>query len=236
LFHRGVNTFLALSNEESYPGARALRKYEKKLARLQRQLARKQRFSANWKKMKARIARLHQKIARVRHDAIDKLSTNLANNHAVIVLEDLRVVNMTASAKGTPEKPGKNVKQKASLNRAILDGGWSEFVRTLSYKLTRRGGRLLEVPAHYTSQRCAGCGHVEEANRKTVDLFVCQSCGHTKNAHTQAADNILARALEKYEQELREQYPKLDLWSSPPGDTSSETATADAVPVEASGV
>lgn len=101
---------------------------------------------------------------------------------------------MSASAKGTAEQPGRKVKQKAGLNRAILDQGWSMFRAMLAYKLADRGGRLIEVPAAYTSQTCPVCGHVHPDNRKSQAAFVCVVCGHQANADTNAAINILRRA------------------------------------------
>ena len=101
---------------------------------------------------------------------------------------------MSASAKGSAEQPGRRVKQKAGLNRAILDQGWGMFRAMLAYKLADRGGRLVEVSAAYTSRTCPVCGCVDAANRKTQADFVCVACGHAANADTNAAINILRRA------------------------------------------
>jgi putative transposase len=97
---------------------------------------------------------------------------------------------MTASAKGTAESPGRNVKQKAGLNKSILDQGWGEFSRQLEYKQSWRGGWVLYVNPAYTSQTCSQCGHVAPDNRKSRELFVCENCGHTANADVNAAINI----------------------------------------------
>jgi len=95
--------------------------------------------------------------------------------------------------KGRPvERPGKKVRQKAGLNRAILDQGWAEFRRQLEYKCAARGGAVVPVPAAYTSQTCNHCGHVAADNRPTQARFACVACGHTENADINAAKNILA--------------------------------------------
>ena len=88
------------------------RKHEKKLAALQRKLAKRTKFSANWQKLKARIQRLHRKIANVRNDFLHKATTAISKNHAVVVIEDLTVRNMSRSASGTLETPGKMCVQK----------------------------------------------------------------------------------------------------------------------------
>ena len=112
----------------------ALKKNLKKLSFEQKRLARMTKFGKNWHKQKERIAKLHQHIANIRKDFLEKLSLKLCKNHAVIVREDLKIKNMTASAKGTAEEPGSRVKQKSGLNRAILDQGWGLFFAKLEWK------------------------------------------------------------------------------------------------------
>ena len=122
-------------------------------------------------------------------------STTISQNHAVIVVEDLKVSNMSKSAKGTVDEPGKKVAQKSGLNKAILDQGWGMFRTMLEYKQLWRGGMVIAVPPAYTSQRCAECGHVSPENRVVQALFSCVACGHTDHADVNAARNILAAGL-----------------------------------------
>jgi putative transposase len=68
---------------------------------------------------------------------------------------------MTASAKGTVDNPGRTVRQKAGLNRAILEQGWSGFATLLAYKLDERGGTLTVVPASHSAQECFSCGTID---------------------------------------------------------------------------
>lgn len=187
---RGVKRFITLSDGTSYEPLGEFRKMERQLATEQRKLARKVKRSKNWRKQKERITRLHIRIADARSDYLHKVSSEVSKNHAVVVLEDLQVKNMTASAKGKSEAPGKNVKQKAGLNKSILDQGWGEFGRQLEYKQVWRGGWVLYVPAAYTSQTCSQCNHASPDNRKSQELFVCENCGHTANADENAAINI----------------------------------------------
>jgi putative transposase len=157
-----------------------------------RSMSRKVKFSANWKKAKERVARLYEKAANRRKDCLHKLTTRLSKNHATVVVEDLKVLQMTKSAKGTVESPGKNVKQKSGLNKAILDQGWGELARQLAYKCEWSGGRFIKVPPHYTSQTCRVCDFAFAGNRLSQSEFVCLWCGHEEHADVNAAKNILA--------------------------------------------
>jgi putative transposase len=171
---------------------KALARQQRRLKRLQRSVSRKKKRSANCKKAIHRLGALHRRIARQREDWLHKLTTQLAAQHPVIAIEDLRVAAMSASAKGTASEPGANVAQKAALNRSILDAAWGEFRRQLDYKLAAVGGQLIAVPPAYTSQTCSACGHVHKGNRPSQALFLCLACGHAENADTNAAKNILA--------------------------------------------
>ena len=118
------------------------------------------------------------------------ITTDLARRFDVIRLEKLNVKSMTRTARGTVEAPGTNVRQKAGLNRSILDKGWASFAQRLEYKAT---GRVEYVPAAYTSQRCSICGHVASENRKSQAVFACVACtAGPCNADVNAARNIAA--------------------------------------------
>ena len=189
----GVANFAALSSGITYAPLNAYRKHQARLARAQRALARKVKFSANWRRQKRKIQRLHHKIACCRQDFLHKTSTAISENQAVVFIEDLQVRNMSRSAAGTQEQPGRHVRAKAGLNTSILDQGWGEFVRQLDYKLGWKGGMLVKVPPQHTSQTCSACGHVSPDNRPTQAVFHCRACGHTEHADTNAAKNIRAR-------------------------------------------
>jgi putative transposase len=190
---RGVAVFAALSDGTAIAPVNAGKKALASLRCAQRKLSRKKRGSNNRKRQARRVARLHQRVSAARKDFLHKASTVIAKNHGMVVLEKLQVRNMVRSASGTVQKPGRNVRAKAGLNRAILDQGWGGFRIMLAYKLADRGGKLIEVPAAYTSQTCAKCGVVDAANREGR-RFCCVGCGHTTHADTNAAMNILRRA------------------------------------------
>ncbi|EAS2249917.1 IS200/IS605 family element transposase accessory protein TnpB [Salmonella enterica subsp. salamae] len=162
------------------------------VARLQREMSRKVKFSNNWKKAKRKVQNLHSRIANIRRDYLHKVTSEISKNHAMIIIEDLKVANMSKSAAGTASQPGRNVRAKSGLNRSILDQGWYELRRQLEYKQLWRGGWVLAVPPAYTSQRCACCGHTAKENRLSQSQFRCQACGYTVNADVNGARNILA--------------------------------------------
>ncbi len=188
----GIKKYIALSTGEYEDPINPFKKYQDQLAKAQRRLSKKKKFSENWKKQKKHIQKIHSKIAHIRRDFQHKLSTKLSNSHAMIVVEALKISNMSRSASGTLDNPGKNVKAKSGLNKSILDQAWGEFKRQISYKLAWKGGIYLEVPAPYTSQTCSVCGEKDKASRQGQERYVCTSCGYEANADINAAKNILA--------------------------------------------
>lgn len=192
---RGVVAFVATSDRTLIPNPRFGEALRPRIARAQRAVARKTKGSNNQKKARAKVARLQRKARRQREHFLHGLSLDLAKNHGTVVMEKLNVRGMTASAAGTVEAPGTNVRQKAGLNRAILDGGWGRLAYLTRYKLAERGGRFVEVPAQFTSQTCGACGVVDAASRREQDVFLCTTCGHFDHADLNAARVILARGL-----------------------------------------
>ena len=189
----GIARFATMSDEACIESLNSFKKHQQRLARYQRRMSRKVKFSNNWKKAKARVQKIHASIANARKDFLHKVTTTISKNHALVCIEDLQVRNMSGSAKGTSEHPGKRVRQKCGLNRAILDQGWREFRRQLEYKMAWSGGTLVAVPPHHTSQTCPTCGHVSKDNRQTQAVFRCLECGYENHADVVGAINILER-------------------------------------------
>ena len=192
----GVKRFYTTSEGEFAEDLQILLKpIDEQIVRSQKRIKNKVQGSKRLAKAYKKLARLHKKKANIRNDFIQKASTQLVKNHDVICVEDLCIKNMTKSAKGTVSKPGRNVRQKSGLNRAILNQGWGEFLFCLEYKLALKGGILERVSPQYTSQTCPICGHVSKDNRKTQAEFKCVHCGNTANADSNAAQNILLAGL-----------------------------------------
>ena len=160
-----------------------------RLRRLQRQLARAMRGSNRRGRVKHAIARLKARETDRRKDWAEKVSTGIARRFDVIRVEDLQITTMTRSAKGTRGDPGRNVRQKAALNRSILRSGWGLLVRRLQDKAP---GRVAKVSPAFTSQRCSACGHVDANSRESQARFVCTACGFAGHADVNPAINIAA--------------------------------------------
>ena len=186
---RGVAVSAALSTGELLycPGLPG--RQHQRLRRLERRRARAKRGSGRRKQVKRAIARLKSRDADIRKDWCEKTSTSMASRFDVIRVEDLKIGSMTRSARGTRENPGRNVRQKAGLNRAILQSGWGLLVRRLHDKAP---GRVEKIYPADTSQRCPACGHVAAGSRESQALFRCAACGNTLNADVNAARNIAA--------------------------------------------
>lgn len=188
----GIARLATLSDGIVYAPVNSYRTQQQRLARLQRQLSRQVKFSANWKKQRSKIQQLHHTIANIRRDYLHKTSSAISKNHAMIVIEDLRIKNMSKSATGTVAQPGKRVKAKSGLNKSIVDQGWYELRRQLEYKQLWLGGQVLAVPPQNTSRTCSVCGHSAKENRSRQSQFACMVCGYTENADLNAAMNLLA--------------------------------------------
>ena len=189
----GINRFATMSDGSYIAPLNSFKKHQDRLRHHQQELSRKVKFSQNWKKEKAKVQKIHIGVANARKDFLHKITTTISKNHALVCIEDLQVSNMSKSASGTQENPGKNVRQKSGLNRSILDQGWGMFRSQLAYKLEWNGGMLLAVPPQYSSQECPACHHIAKENRKTQAQFACVSCNYKNHADVVGAMNTLER-------------------------------------------
>jgi transposase len=159
----GVAVSAALSTGELLTAPRLSVRRKQRLRRLQRRLARARPGSNRRGRVKLAIARLQAR--------------------------DLQLRAMTRSARGTTRNPGRNIRQKAGLNREIMASGWGLLIRRLEDKAP---GRVEKISPVFTSQRCSACGHVDAKSRESQARFVCTACGFACNADLNAARNIAA--------------------------------------------
>ncbi len=187
---RGVTVSAALSTGELLHAPRLSPGEAKRVRVLQQRLARAEHASNRRARTKRAIAKLRAREVDRRKDWVEKTSTDIARRFDTIRFEALDVRAMTRTARGTVEQPGVRVAQKRGLNRAISRSGWGQLVARVQHKAF---GRVEQVPAAYTSQRCSVCGHVAPGNRKSQAVFECEACTAGRwNADVNAARNIAA--------------------------------------------
>jgi putative transposase len=163
-----------------------LKEAREQIAELDRGRALQPLRCAEWKKLNKAIAKAYAKAHRrcenwARHCAIE-----IVARYGVISLEDLKLVNMTKSARGTMESPGKGVAQKKGLNRSLQDAALARLAYWICVKAEEAGRRVWKVNPANSSRECIACGHTEAANRRR-NRFNCLECGHTEHADVNAA-------------------------------------------------
>lgn len=180
----GVNHLAVLSTGEMIANPKHLNQALRKLRRTSRALSRKTgpdrrtgaRASHRWHKANQARNRVHHRVAGLRHDGIHKLTTRLARQHAVIVVEDLNVAGML---------------RNRNLARSIADAGFGEIRRQLDYKTLWNGGQLHVADRWYPSSKtCSGCGVVKAKLALRVRTFTCTTCGLTLARDHNAALNL----------------------------------------------
>jgi putative transposase len=187
----GVARFLTTSDGEVVANPRFLDEARARIADLQQRKARAKLGSGNRRRLRRQIAREWRRVRNQRLDFHHKTARALVDAFDALALEDLRIANMTRSAKGTTEQPGRNVAQKAGLNRSILDAGWGQFTAILTAKAASAGRRVVFVNPACTSIDCHACG--TPCTRPSRAVVVCPACGK-HDADLNGARNIAARA------------------------------------------
>jgi putative transposase len=174
---------------------------KKRLNRLQRQASRQKDGSNNQRKTYAKLARVHEKIARQRKGRNAQLAHKVTSEYQTVILEDLKLKNMTAAAKPKEREDGNGYKQngkkrKSGLNKVLLDNAIGQLRTFIENKAKERGRKVIRVNPKHTSQTCLNCGNIDKANRVSQSKFKCVSCGYEAHADQNAAANILIRGLQ----------------------------------------
>jgi putative transposase len=173
----GIKHLAVLSTGVVISNPRPLEHRLRKLRRIDRQLARCTPGSKRWELARRRLARVHVGAANLRRDALHKLTTALATEHAVVVVEQLNVTGML---------------QNRRLARTLADAGLAELRRQLSYKTAWYGSRLLVADRFYPSSKtCSRCGWVKAKLSLNERMFLCASCGLVIDRDLNAARNLV---------------------------------------------
>ena len=186
----GVKKRLALSNGETIPPREIDRTRENEL---RRKVAFKKRGSSNRRKAVASLSRETFRNSVRNRNECHRITTDLARRFGLIAMEDLKVKNMSRSARGTVEAPGKNVKAKSGLNRSILEQTWGLIRSQLAYKAEWAGRQLELVNPRNTSTTCSRCGVIDAESRQG-EVYRCRHCGLEIDADLNASINILRKA------------------------------------------
>ena len=189
----GVAHLATTSDSVHIPNRRPGTRRARELRRAQRALARCRKGSNRRRKTRETLARLQRAISNARDTYLHQVSAALTRDHAFIAVEKLQLKNLTRSAKGTPAEPGTNVRQKAGLNRSLLDAAPGRLIAFLSYKAARAGGTLMAVDPRNSSQECHACG-ATVVKSLSQRRHVC-ACGADLDRDHNAALVILRRAL-----------------------------------------
>lgn len=186
---RGVTTATVTSDGTFHDRQFITPREAARYRRLQQKLSRQRKGSINRRKTIGTMGRIMRRVTDRRADFCAYTAHCITARNALVVLEDLRISAMAASASGTTNRPGRGVRQKAGLNRAILDKGWYKLEKALRNAARRTGSRIILVNPAYTSQTCNRCGHVDAKSRKSQAVFQCTACGYRDHADVNAAKN-----------------------------------------------
>ena len=158
------------------PNPRALEGSLRALRRVSRELARREPGSGRRYRARCRLARIHGRAANLRHDAMHKLTTSLATEHGIVVVEQLNVAGMVRNRR---------------LARALSDTGMAELRRQLTYKTIRHGSRLVVADRFFPSSKtCSACGWVKAKLTLAERTFACEECGLAVDRDLNAARNL----------------------------------------------
>jgi len=202
----GVRKLAVLSTgeviKESPEVLAGMTKVEKRIKRLQRSMARKleeakrlgtwdkHSTSKGYQRVRLKHQRAHLKGASQRLDRSHKLSTRVVTEFRTVVIEDLDLLSMTASASGTIERPGTNVRQKAGLNRSIRSKCFGAIRRQLEYKAHWYGATVETVPQFFASSKtCSRCGNKKQ-DLGSSEVYKCDVCELVIDRDLNAAINI----------------------------------------------
>lgn len=193
----GVKALAVLSFGETVPNPRFMDRADRALRQAQREMNRRVKGSKGHAAAQRRHARLHVQVAGLRRNYLHQLTSVLARSFVHIAVEDLNVKGMVASARGTRARPGRQVRQKAGLNRRIHDAAFAEIRRQLEYKTRWYGGTMMAVDRFApTSKICSECGWRNPNLTLSDRIFRCAGCRINTDRDLNAARNIARLAAE----------------------------------------
>ena len=172
----GISTLATLDNGKQYENPRALKRYERKLAREQRKLSRKTFLSANWYKQKRIVERLHYRIACIRKDAHHQATTDILKCASKIGIETLQVTHLLKNRK---------------LSKALSDAALGGFLEKLKRKAKALGIPIVQADRFFASSKtCSCCGYKKDDLTLSDRQYHCNHCGTSIDRDVNAAINL----------------------------------------------
>lgn len=194
----GITHSVILSTGEKIDNPKIFEKNFQKLKQLQQKLSTKEKSSSRYRKVKKRISKCYSKIHLQREHFIHTVTNQLTNNFDGVFTEDLDIKKMTKSAKGTINRPGESVKQKAGLNRRFLDVSPHSIIEKLEYKSNFKGIIFEKIGRfELTSKICNNCGFKNKNLKLEQREWKCPNCENDLDRDINAAKNVLKLGLEK---------------------------------------
>jgi putative transposase len=201
----GCKTAIAKSDGSLIEPPLFLASASKKINQVSKQLRRKRKperkkckGSRRWQKVQKTLAKLKKKIAQKRQNWVHHQAVEIVSSNSLIATEKLSLKNMTRKARAE----SKRKRQKAGLNRSILDVGIGMLKQAIAYKAHEAGAIYLEAPTRTLkpTQRCAVCWKITKKDLSDR-LHVCSNvkCNHTEDRDINSAQVCLAwaRGLER---------------------------------------
>ena len=188
---RLIKTNSKLINKAKYGNAfkRLQRKQSRRVLKAKKD---KIKLGSNFRKTQIRLNKIYERASNIKKDLAHKISNQIVKNFDLIVVENLKVKNMTKRAKL------KNVKVKSGLNKSILDTSFYQFLSFVEYKAMHNGKVFTKIEPQYTSKTCCKCGTIKENLTLKDRVFTCDNCGYVEHRDINASKNILYRGLKSF--------------------------------------
>ena len=188
---RLIKTNSKLINKAKYGNAfkRLQRKQSRRVLKAKKD---KIKLGSNFRKTQIRLNKIYERASNIKKDLAHKISNQIVKNFDLIVVENLKVKNMTKRAKL------KNVKAKSGLNKSILDTSFYQFLSFVEYKAMHNGKVFTKIEPQYTSKTCCKCGTIKENLTLKDRVFTCDNCGYAEHRDINASKNILYRGLKSF--------------------------------------
>ena len=203
----GIATMMTFDDGERVENPRAGEGQAEGIKRLQQKLARQEKGSNQRAKTVRKLACKYEKVRNQRGDTLHKGSFKAVLTSRGIALESPHVHGMVRSAKGTRQRPGKNVRQKAGVNRSLHDASIATLLGYIGYKAEMYDIPVVAVDRWFPSSKlCSACGEVHRTLTLKDRVWTCEACGTEHQRDTNAARNILMEGI-RLHQQLERQTP-----------------------------